>query len=311
MSEHIRNLQEFVRFEEAKNPEMDQGELASEILLSMNDRDKEIMALDWVQTNIWSVRRERQLRIEREASRGREKEYWREENEKRERDRKDRKDRKDYIDLIHEENRLKEEAAFDRRMIKLGPKFKDWIVNPSLVPLDFLTGGPVSTMGNNVRYGRVGNVTDFRDWIKYEAWKEPGFKNLPEFPRITSSSSRILLSACEAHGIPRDNWFNILLDWCLPYDALDWNIHLEIEKASQQIRLEVSAELLGSEFALGDGVRVTWGSATVDQHLQRASLTTSNAVSNAEDAARHLAAVRMIQERGANTLGEANERVAA
>jgi hypothetical protein len=77
-----------------------------------------------------------------------------------------------------------------------------------------------------------------------------------------------------------------------------------VKAEAARVRLEVTAELLGTKFALGDGTHVTWGEATVDQHRQRAELLTVNAAGVVETAARHVAAIRMIEEAGVTSLGE-------
>lgn len=77
-----------------------------------------------------------------------------------------------------------------------------------------------------------------------------------------------------------------------------------VQVTAEETELRVTAELLGSEFALGDGRRVTWGQATVADHEQRVALLTRNATANAEAAARHLAAVEMLRGHGVGTLAE-------
>jgi hypothetical protein len=77
-----------------------------------------------------------------------------------------------------------------------------------------------------------------------------------------------------------------------------------VNEWEQTIRLEVTAELLETVFALGDGQRVTWGDATVDQHQQRIGMLMQNMYANAETAARHQAAVGMIEAAGVATLRE-------
>lgn len=77
-----------------------------------------------------------------------------------------------------------------------------------------------------------------------------------------------------------------------------------VEAFATQVRLELTAELLASEFAVGDGRRVTWGEASMADHQSRANMLSRNAASISETAAAHLAAVRMIEERGAATLAE-------
>lgn len=76
---------------------------------------------------------------------------------------------------------------------------------------------------------------------------------------------------------------------------------------AEEIRLEVTQELLGSLFALGDGRRVTWGAATVGEHQQRIQLLLGNAAGNVEAAARHQAAITLIERAGVSCLGEVAE----
>jgi hypothetical protein len=70
-------------------------------------------------------------------------------------------------------------------------------------------------------------------------------------------------------------------------------------------RYEWTQELLASEFALGDGRRVTWRDATEADHEQRIALQTRNAGAALEDAAMHTAAIETIRAAGVETLGEA------
>lgn len=116
----------------------------------------------------------------------------------------------------------------------------------------------------------------------------------------------------------RDRYEMFQADWH-PGGVMDWyheraaqQMTALIEQIAAETRLEVTAELLGSEFALGDGRRVTWGEATIADHEQRIAMVTANAVANAEDAARHQAAVSLLKERGLDTLAEiASAEVAA
>jgi hypothetical protein len=81
-------------------------------------------------------------------------------------------------------------------------------------------------------------------------------------------------------------------------------VHDLIDAVAEQVRLEVTEELLGSEFALGDGTMVTWGDATVADHEQRIRLLEANAVGNVQTAARHRAAIVMINDGNVKTLAE-------
>lgn len=76
-----------------------------------------------------------------------------------------------------------------------------------------------------------------------------------------------------------------------------------------EIRLETTRELLESVFALGDGVEVTWGDATVEQHRQRIALLVGNATGNVEAAVRHEAAIQMIAAADARCLREVAPQV--
>lgn len=77
-----------------------------------------------------------------------------------------------------------------------------------------------------------------------------------------------------------------------------------IERYSQSLKMEWTAELLASDFAMADGTRVTWGDATLEQHEERAALFQRNALANSEGAARHLKAVEALRESGRTTLNE-------
>lgn len=91
------------------------------------------------------------------------------------------------------------------------------------------------------------------------------------------------------------------------YECCRWRKlrgHLEalVEVTAEKTRLRVTAELLGSEFALGDGRKVTWGAAAKADHEQRIEMVSKNAAANIEDAARHRAAVKMLDAAGVDCL---------
>lgn len=77
-----------------------------------------------------------------------------------------------------------------------------------------------------------------------------------------------------------------------------------MDEYASAIRLEVTEELLASTFALGDGRQVTWGEATVEDHKTRIKLLETNAVKNLETAAKHQAAINMLEEAAASTLSD-------
>lgn len=77
-----------------------------------------------------------------------------------------------------------------------------------------------------------------------------------------------------------------------------------MDDVRQAARLELTREFLETEFALGDGVRVTWGSASVEHHQQRIAMLTHHAAGTLETAERHHAAVAMLSESGARCLND-------
>ena len=77
-----------------------------------------------------------------------------------------------------------------------------------------------------------------------------------------------------------------------------------LDKVVEQTRFEVTAELLDTVFATGDGTRVTWGDATVLQHQERVDMLTRMMVGTSETAAMHIRAVDMIKDAGVETLAE-------
>lgn len=77
--------------------------------------------------------------------------------------------------------------------------------------------------------------------------------------------------------------------------------------ANEQAIVRWVRELLDSEFSLPDGSRVTWGTATIDDHLERIEMLHKNAVANLEAVTRHEAAVRALTGAGASTLSELEE----
>jgi hypothetical protein len=78
-----------------------------------------------------------------------------------------------------------------------------------------------------------------------------------------------------------------------------------IADVRETTRLEVTADLLASLFAVGDGRRVTWAEATKDDHRQRIEMLSANITANAEAAARHQIAIQIITDAGVETLGDA------
>jgi hypothetical protein len=92
-------------------------------------------------------------------------------------------------------------------------------------------------------------------------------------------------------------------------DAYYHEKHMErvwelVELTAAETRLQVTEELLGTKFALGDGTKVTWGEATVEQHRQYVVMLSGQVAGTVETAARHEAAIRLCEEAGVSCLGE-------
>jgi len=130
------------------------------------------------------------------------------------------------------------------------------------------------------------------------------------------------------HGYPwnrfdREMSYKCGCDLCLSglkeYGELEAKLDREFSEGLQKavkafsdaVRLEVTRELLETQFALGDGQVVTWGEATIEQHQQRADLLEKMAIGTAETSARHLAAIRMLSDAGVQKLELLPEALAA
>lgn len=77
-----------------------------------------------------------------------------------------------------------------------------------------------------------------------------------------------------------------------------------IKGYADNIRLEVTKELLSEFFYLEDGTEINWGSASIDDHNKSYQLLSEGIKQNSYDAARHLAAVSLLEETNASCLKE-------
>ena len=85
-----------------------------------------------------------------------------------------------------------------------------------------------------------------------------------------------------------------------------WNGMAEIiENYKNELRMEWTDELLRSDFALADGTKVKWGDATREQHEWRADMHAKNAAAGIEGAARHRAAIELLDQTGTESLNDA------
>jgi hypothetical protein len=108
-----------------------------------------------------------------------------------------------------------------------------------------------------------------------------------------------------------EDWVNFEYHWVPSYlreYALEISFRREIDAALQEyadhIRFEVTAELLDTVFATGDGTRVSWREATVAQHEDRIDMLTKMIAGTSETAAMHMRAVEMIKDAGVDCLGQ-------
>jgi hypothetical protein len=81
-------------------------------------------------------------------------------------------------------------------------------------------------------------------------------------------------------------------------------INRAIEQYATELKMQWTAELLDSTFALGDGTQVRWGEATIEQHQARRDLFVGNAQANMEGAARHEMAIDQLTKARVATLRE-------
>ena len=87
-------------------------------------------------------------------------------------------------------------------------------------------------------------------------------------------------------------------------DEFTRGIQKILDDVASKIRLEVTEELLSSVFALGDGRRVTWGEATVDDHKTRIVMLENQMIGTGQTASLHMKAIEMIQSNGVMKLAD-------
>jgi len=77
-----------------------------------------------------------------------------------------------------------------------------------------------------------------------------------------------------------------------------------MEDFRQNVRLELTVELLGSSFSLGDGRATTWGAASIEDHHQRMALLMKGLEGSARTFALHEKAIEILAERHAACLND-------
>lgn len=82
------------------------------------------------------------------------------------------------------------------------------------------------------------------------------------------------------------------------------------EKIAERAKMELTAELLTAVFATGDGRRVTWGEATLEDHRKRIELLARGVKGSVETIRLHEYAASILRETGATCLNNAKVAVA-
>jgi len=77
-----------------------------------------------------------------------------------------------------------------------------------------------------------------------------------------------------------------------------------VDEVRNEAKLELTAELLGSTFALGNGRVTTWGAASIADHETRLAMLTRQIEGNALTATLHEKAIELIREHEASCLNE-------
>ena len=86
------------------------------------------------------------------------------------------------------------------------------------------------------------------------------------------------------------------------------SVHVAQRRYEQNLKAEWSLELLASTFRV-DGVTVTWGAATIEQHERRSESLRSHAEGTLQTAALHQQAVRHLRSIHADSLADAIQGV--
>lgn len=170
-----------------------------------------------------------------------------------------------------------------------------WLADPSI--LDW--GRERTGAGQRTEMLNSEQRKKFIRWLgdRYEEWYERGCAAVAEARRngayTRRSAHTYFMADYYRHG--PQLWFAI---------ERERRVEELIEQVSEEVRLETTAELLATVFALGDGRKTTWGEATVAEHQQRIAMLTKNAAGVVETAGRHRQAIRMIQDAGVDCLAD-------
>lgn len=263
---HIRNaLRERALAYEAEHLDVNERTIARRIVSAMSEEGLRDLAIETVMDWIWSARRARQLDIELAAQR--------------------------ETSAAELELKKQEEAA--KQLLRFERAFEDPLL------LVRWTGGT---------YIRSDELDQFRLWCgntRYEEWNQRAHAIISQQAPAGDHDLRP-----QGHEMFFETFHPGGRDAYRQEEDRIWEARRHdlirglLEQYKETIRLELTEELLGSIFALGDGRRVTWGEATRAEHEQRIDMLAKNANANAAAAARHMAAVSMIEEAGVERLAD-------
>lgn len=267
MTNSPRNLHELlatVREFELSHETWTEKKIASTILPSVTDAEKDLIARELIQRWTWDIRRKRQLAVERAAQR-------------------------DADEAILIESQSKKEKARKSEAEELEAMFYKLLEKPERMYAKSRQDG----RDYSVYLSRSKLRMQFRKWCgdRFDEWHDRAYLFVKSYnePGLTD----LFLSDWHEDG-PEAYYREKQLRFVMK----------AIAETAERVRLEVTEELLGEQFALGDGRRVTWGRATVADHEQRITMLAKNAAANVEAAARHQAAIDMIKRAGAEHLGD-------
>ncbi len=187
------------------------------------------------------------------------------------------------------ERRAIEEAERAERRALREQEHQEWLKKGDSPDWHDLRDNPSS----RIQLTRRAERERFKDWmgVRFHSWY--------------AERHRLLTASGDEHALEmfQANWHSRgVLSYCSERREAFFAEVIECVAAST--RLKVTQELLATSFALGDGTKTTWGNATREQHQLRLDYLTAHIQGTSETAARHWAAILMLDEAGATCLRE-------
>lgn len=139
---------------------------------------------------------------------------------------------------------------------------------------------------------------------EYEAEPRHAPRNTRAYKRWAATDEGQGLLALEAEAAARDAEEQRLYDEDRPAWEERFGLRGLLHRFEEDVRLKVTAELLAATFAVGDGRTVTWGQATIRDHMIRIGMLRGQMTGTGDAIARHEAAMSMITASGAACLNE-------